>query len=120
MMRWTWSRIRRRFSAVLLVYSVTCPVTVYAENSKKTLATHIAVLEGTEGGAHISIEFTRTPTYTARLEQGGRRLILDVPNADLKGVPPALTNQVGVVGGVMAQTFKTKQGTTTRFLITLL
>ncbi|HEY6724392.1 MAG TPA: type IV pilus secretin PilQ [Polyangiaceae bacterium] len=97
-----------------------CPVTVVAEPSKKTHATHIAVLEGTQGGAHISIEFTRPPTYTARLEQGGRRLVLDVPNADLRGVPAALTNQVGVVGGVMAQTFKTKQGTTTRFLITLL
>lgn len=119
-MRWTWSCVRRRFAAVLLVSTVACPVTVAAETSRKTHATHIVVLEGTRGGSHISIEFTRTPTYTARLEQGGRRLVLDVPNADLRGVPAALTNQVGVVGGVMAQTFKTKQGTTTRFLITLL
>lgn len=119
-MRWTWSRIRRRFAAVLLVSTVASPVTVAAETGRKTHATHIAVQEGAGGGAHVSIEFTRTPTYTARLEQGGRRLVLDVPNADLRGVPPALTNHVGVVGGVMAQTFKTKQGTTTRFLITLL
>lgn len=119
-MRWTWSRIRRRFTAVLLVSTVTFPVAVYAETSRKTHATHIRVQEGTEGGAHVAIEFTRTPTYTARLEQGGKRLILDVPNADLRGVPAALTNQVGVIGGVMAQTFKTKQGSTTRFLFTLL
>lgn len=119
-MRWTWSRIRRRFAAVLLVCTVSSPVTLVAETSKKTLATHIAVLEGKAGGAHIAIEFTRSPTYTARLEQQGKRLVLDVPHADLRGVPAALTSQVGVVGGVMAQTFKTKQGTTVRFLFTLL
>jgi type IV pilus assembly protein PilQ len=48
------------------------------------------------------------------------RLVVDVPDADLKGAATALTERAGMVGGVMAQTFKSGSGSTTRFLVTLL
>lgn len=120
-MRWTWSRIAQRFAALVVVCAVTCPNTLHAEpGAPSTHATKIGVEEGSNGAVQVAIQFTRAPTYTARLDRGGRRLVLDVPHADLKGVPAALTNPVGAVGGVMAQTFDTPQGATARFLITLL
>jgi type IV pilus assembly protein PilQ len=70
--------------------------------------------------ARITINFTSAPTYTARLERNGTRLIVDIPNTDLKGVPSAITDRVGVVGGMMVQAFRGPRSTTTRLLITLL
>jgi type IV pilus assembly protein PilQ len=43
-----------------------------------------------------------------------------VPNASLAQATPAITDRVGVVGGVMAQSFAVNGGHTTRFLVTLL
>ena len=84
-------------------------------------ATHIGLTAtGQHGSARLVVDFTRKPTFTARLERAGRRLIIDVPNADLRGAPGALTHHVGVVGGVMAQAFKTPTSSTTRILVTLL
>jgi type IV pilus assembly protein PilQ len=71
------------------------------------------------GAAVVRIDFNAAPTYTARLEQQGLRLVVDVPNADLKALPAALTERVGVVAGVMLQTFKTNGKTTARVLVTL-
>ncbi|HWA72501.1 MAG TPA: type IV pilus secretin PilQ [Polyangiaceae bacterium] len=82
-------------------------------------ATHVAVDPEADGGALVRVEFSDTPTFTARLEQGGLRLVVDVPNADLKGVPAALTDRVGVVAGVLMQTFKSGSGSTARILVTL-
>src|SRR5688572_2493014 len=69
-------------------------------------ATDIRVLPAKNAGAQVVVEFTAPPTYSARLERQGKRLIIDVPNADLGRAPTAITRRVGVVGGVMAQTFK--------------
>jgi type IV pilus assembly protein PilQ len=75
---------------------------------------------GAPGGAEIVVSFSSTPTYTARLERAGSRLIVDVPGAELRGAPSAITERVGVVGGVMAQTFRSNGAPTTRILVTLL
>jgi type IV pilus assembly protein PilQ len=72
------------------------------------------------GTTQVTATFTGEPTFTARLERGGRRLIVDVPGADVRGAPGALTRQVGVVGGVMSQAFATGDSFTTRILITLI
>ena len=69
--------------------------------------------------AMVSVTFTEAPTYTARLDKGNRRLLVDVTNADVVGAQPALTDRVGVVGGVMTQAFQTPEGKMTRVLVTL-
>ena len=89
-----------------------------AENPK--VATDIRVNPGESGGAQVVVSFSAQPTYTARLDQNGRRLIVDVPGADIKGAPAAITRRTGVVGGVMAQAFKNGEAKTTRVLVTLL
>ena len=119
-MRWTWSRIARGLATFLLASVLTHALEAVAEPSRQAYATDIGVEAGADGSAQVTIRFTGVPTYTARLEQAGRRLVLDVPHAGLRGVAPAITQQSGVVGGVMSQVFKTKHGSTARFLITLL
>jgi type IV pilus assembly protein PilQ len=72
------------------------------------------------GSARLRMAFDSTPTYTARLERAGTRLIVDVPSSSVRGVPSALLERVGVVGGVMVQSFNAGSSRTTRILITLL
>jgi type IV pilus assembly protein PilQ len=72
------------------------------------------------GAARIEVAFSAPPTFTARLERSGRRLLIDVPDADMRGAPGAITRRVGVVGGVMTQEFASKAGKTVRILVTLL
>jgi type IV pilus assembly protein PilQ len=70
--------------------------------------------------AEVAVTFTGVPVYTARLDRGNRRLVVDVSDADVTKAPPALTDRVGVVGGVLTQAFRTGGSETTRVLVTLL
>ncbi|HVU05649.1 MAG TPA: type IV pilus secretin PilQ [Polyangiaceae bacterium] len=70
--------------------------------------------------AEVVVQFTDVPTYTARLDSGNRRLVVDVIDADVMGAKSALTDRVGVVGGVLTQAFSSNGAKTTRVLVTLL
>jgi type IV pilus assembly protein PilQ len=83
-------------------------------------AKEISVEPGSGAEARVVVSFSSAPTFTARLDKQKSRLIVDVPNAVLAGAPSAVTDRVGVLGGVMAQSFKVNGGHTTRFLLTLL
>jgi type IV pilus assembly protein PilQ len=83
-------------------------------------ATHVAVAKASDAETRVSVSFTAPPTFTARLDKQKNRLVVDVPQADLAGVPGALTDRVGIVGGVMTQSFAVAGGHTTRLLVTLL
>jgi type IV pilus assembly protein PilQ len=95
-----------------------CPYARAAEPERK--ATHVEVSKAGVGETRIVVSFSAPPTFTARLERQKNRLLVDVPLAVLDGVPGALTERVGVVGGVMAQSFAVMGGHTTRLLVTLL
>ncbi|HEY3234780.1 MAG TPA: type IV pilus secretin PilQ [Polyangiaceae bacterium] len=76
------------------------------------------------GCTEVVVSFTEPPTYTARLERSATRLLIDVPQSQLKGVPGAITERSGVVAGIMAQAFKTpgaagRSSQVVRFLVTL-
>src|SRR5258706_2840743 len=73
---------------------------------------------GADGTARLRMTFSSTPIYTARLERGATRLVVDVPHSTLKDVPSALLDKVGVVGGVMVQSFAAAGSRTTRLLLT--
>ncbi|HSU41495.1 MAG TPA: type IV pilus secretin PilQ [Polyangiaceae bacterium] len=89
-----------------------------AESERK--ATHVEVSKAGAAETRIVVSFDASPTFTARLDRQKNRLIVDVPQAVLEGVPPALTERIGIVGGVMAQSFAVIGGHTTRLLVTLL
>ncbi len=84
-------------------------------------ATHVEVRPLAEArAAEVRVSFTAPPVYTARLDKGNRRLVVDIAGADVMGAPAALTEHVGAVGGVMTQAFHTGTSETTRVLVTLL
>ena len=92
----------------------------HAAGSPERKATHLAVAKAGEAETRIALTFSAPPTFNARLDKAKSRLVVDVPLADVSGVPSALTDRVGVVGGVMVQSFAVSGGHTTRVLVTLL
>ncbi len=89
-----------------------------APNHVHEVKVHATV--GTPGGTELEIVGTMAPTYSARVADGGKQLLVDVSNADVVGTIPPITEASGVVGGVLTQGFKTEAGTMTRLSISLL
>lgn len=118
-MRSTSFRLALVMAAALELSLFAAPRVAEAAEAQR-FATDIRVSAADSGGASVVVSFTSRPTFTARLDQNGRRLIVDVPDADIKGAPAFITRKTGVVGGVMAQAFKNGSGKTTRLLVTLL
>lgn len=83
-----------------------------------TFATRLQVSREAETTL-VKIRFTRTPTYMARLGDGKRRLIVDVMNADVRGVPPTYSKAEGGLRSVLTQSFASGDSRTTRILVNL-
>jgi type IV pilus assembly protein PilQ len=79
----------------------------------------VRTTDAQSGAAEIEVVGTSAPVFNVRIENGGKRLVVDISNADVVGVKEAITNAVGVVGGVMTQAFKTEAGQMTRLSINL-
>jgi type IV pilus assembly protein PilQ len=82
-------------------------------------ATDLVLKEPKSGTTEITVNFSARPVFSARLEQGGRRLVVDVQNSDAPSIPAAKLERVGVVGSVLTQVFDTPSGKTTRFIVAL-
>lgn len=79
----------------------------------------VRATDTTTGAAEIEVVGTSAPIYNLRVESNGRRLVVDISEADVQGVKEAITQATGVVGGVMTQSFKTQAGQMTRLSISL-
>jgi type IV pilus assembly protein PilQ len=108
--------------ALALSVSLTALSSLAYAAGPERVATHLELKAAdSPGSARLRMSFSEPPTYTARMERAGTRLIVDVPSSSLsKAVPGALLEKVGVVGGVMVQSFAANGGRTTRLLLTLL
>jgi type IV pilus assembly protein PilQ len=73
-----------------------------------------------EGIAEVMIAVTGSPQYTARISDGGRRLVIDLEGADVAGAPGAITKGNAIVGGVMTQAVQQNGLPITRVMVTLL
>jgi type IV pilus assembly protein PilQ len=112
------TRFGRAFSLAL---SLTALSSLAMAAPPERVATHLELKAADQAGAaRLRMTFSQPPTFTARLERGATRLIVDVPSSSLKDIPTALLDKVGVVGGVMVQSFAGAGGRTTRLLLTLL
>src|SRR5688572_238152 len=67
----------------------------------------------------IEISFTQAPAYIARFSDEKRRLIVDVMDADVKGIKDTFSRETGLVKSVLTQAFGAAGQRTTRFLIAL-
>jgi type IV pilus assembly protein PilQ len=75
--------------------------------------------DGVEGGCIVDVAGTRPAVYDVRVGEGGRRLFVDLSDADVTSAPAAITTSVGVVGGVLTQAYSTSVGRMARLSITL-
>ena len=116
------SSLSTRFGrACSLALSLTALSRIALAAAPERVATHLELKAADQAGAaRLRMTFSEPPTFTARLERGATRLVVDVPSSSLKGIPSALLDKVGVVGGVMVQSFAGANGRTTRLLLTLL
>lgn len=106
------------FAKVMLLHSGAA-LAAGDENHVRDLAARS--LESTAGpGTELVLHGTRAPAFSVRVELAGKRIVVDVANADLAGVAEPITSPVGLVGGALTQTFKTNAGTMTRLTVNLL
>ncbi len=70
-----------------------------------------------QGAARVVVRTSARPTYTARIADGGKRILLDLSGATVSGAPSAIVEGNDVVAGVMTQSFKDSGAT--RILVQL-
>lgn len=73
----------------------------------------------TEDTAEIMVATSGTPRFSARVADGGKRLLIDLEGAAVQGAPGAITRGSKLVGGVMTQSFQSGAQKTTRVLVQL-
>jgi type IV pilus assembly protein PilQ len=86
-------------------------------NHVRDVKVHAA--DGVPGGSEIEVVGTGSPTFSLRVADNGSKLIIDLTNTELVGAPEAITRSEGVVGGVLAQGFKTDAGSSARLVVSL-
>jgi hypothetical protein len=126
MHRWKM-RTSRAFGAGVLGAVVAATLlshgTAYAAGSEAPNHVREVALSGitsTSGaGTEIVVHGTEAPVFAVRVEGGGKKLVVDLSNADVAGAKPAMTDSVGVVGGVLTQAFRTEAGQLTRVTVNL-
>jgi type IV pilus assembly protein PilQ len=79
----------------------------------------VQATDGAPGAVEVVVSGTVAPSYSARVANGGRRIVVDLSDADVQGAPAAITTPVGVVGGVLTQAFDTDGGHMARLTINL-
>ena len=109
-----------RVAASLLVAASLMWAPVIAAAPNETRVTKVSLLALEDGGAEVLIRSDAVPNYSARIAQGGKRIIVDLRDAKVVGAGEAITDVTGVVGGVLTQTFMAQGTRTTRVLIQLL
>lgn len=107
-------------ASLAFVAAIGLAAPAFAADPVPRKATEVAVSKSSATETRVVVSFSDVPSFTARLEKQKSRLVVDVPNAEMAEIPAAFTERVGVVGGVMAQSFTVSGGKTTRFLVTLL
>jgi len=80
----------------------------------------VKLLEVEGGGSEVVVRSNAEPNYSAHVSQDGRRLTVDLRDATFGSSDAAITDTLGVVGGVMTQAFESDGTSTTRVLIQLM
>ncbi|WP_437753126.1 type IV pilus secretin PilQ [Sorangium sp. So ce1389] len=69
--------------------------------------------------AEVVVATSGAPRFSARVADGGKRLLIDLDGAEMSGAPGAITNGNAIVAGVMTQGFGKAAQRTTRVLVQL-
>ncbi|MBN2191880.1 MAG: type IV pilus secretin PilQ [Polyangiaceae bacterium] len=113
------SRARAFPAYVLLLFvALVAPVGAAHAAGRDSAVTTVAVDAGRDA-TRVRLGVTAKPTYSARLERNGTRLVVDLADVAIDGAPPTITQRTGLVAGVLLQEFHQAKRTTTRVLVTL-
>lgn len=83
-------------------------------------ATGIVVHSNTQDArSQVTLSFSSTPTFTARLERASKRLVIDVHDCELRGAPPSTVEKQGIVAGILAQPYRESNRNVLRVWISL-
>jgi len=79
-------------------------------NHVKDVRVHVGTL-----GAATDVEIigTDAPQFQARIEAGGKRLVVDLASSDVAGAPDAITGTNGLAAGVLTRAYATDGHTMT-------
>ena len=104
-------------SAVVVLSSVTVSWADTTPNHVRDVRVHPA--QGMPDATEIEVVGTGAPSFTVRVGEGGRKLFVDLANADVIGAPEAITKPEGAVAGILTQGFKSDAGPSARLTISL-
>ena len=92
-----------------------------SEAGAQTAANHVqkVTVQETGEGTDVWVEGTAAPRFSARVANGGKRLIIDIADADLASAIPALTQATGLVGGLVVQAYQADGAKTARLYVQL-
>ncbi len=109
---WSWSVA----SAAALSFAL-----IASEAGAQAAANHVqkVTVQETGEGTDVWVEGTTAPRYSARVANGGKRLIVDLADADLAKAIPAITQATGLVGGLVAQAYQADGAKTARIYVQL-
>jgi type IV pilus assembly protein PilQ len=104
---------------MLALAAATFGVAALADGPER-LATRLTVVDHPQQKTTVvEVTFTRAPMYMARFSDEKRRLIVDVMEADVRGIPDAFSKETGIVKSVLTRAFGSGRDKTTRLLISL-
>ena len=113
-------RFRAGMAGSLLVFACAASAVPAGAETVRRYATRLSVsADPKPAHAVVEVTFTHTPTYIARFSDEKRRLIVDVMDADIRGLADTYSREVGIVKSVLTQAFDTGSSKTTRILIAL-
>jgi type IV pilus assembly protein PilQ len=112
---------RRRLFGGALAGALLALASFAAPASAASASVHVsdvAVSSPTDETAVVAIATSSAPKFSARVTDGGTRLVVDLSDADLAGAPAAITKGNKLVAGVMTQAFQSSGEGVTRVIVT--
>ncbi|MDI3289568.1 type IV pilus secretin PilQ [Polyangium sp. 15x6] len=107
-------------SAMLLAALLSfVPARAHADGNTRLEVRDVKLAKAGEGEARVSVATSAEPRFFARVDSGGKRLVIDIAGAEIKGAPAAITQGNALVGGVLTQTFDQDGKKITRVLVQL-
>ena len=111
----SWARLAA--ALIILVTALFAPAPAHAgalvHVQKVTLTTPAS------GSADVIVATSVSPKFSARVANGGLRLLVDITDADVAGADPAIVKGNEVVAGVLTQAYEVDGQRLTRVLVTL-
>jgi type IV pilus assembly protein PilQ len=117
-----WRRRGRAVSAALVLLGL-CKPSAGASAVAPIHVQDVQVAARSLGDGIVASEVTivtsAAPRYSARLADQGRRLLIDISDADFKGANSAVSDPVGLVAGVLTQASQDGVTSVVRVAVTL-